>query len=107
MLGHGALLALYGLLLAASPHTIGLLVAVALLGTYCAATDGVMVALASGMLPAAARVETRPGTTPSVRPRSCAKSAVISVPDASPASMTTVIRARAAIRRLRAGKLQR
>ena len=55
VLGHGALLALYGLLLAASPHTIGLLVGVALLGSYYAATDGVIVALASGMLPGAAR----------------------------------------------------
>ena len=55
LVGHGALLALYGLLLSASPHTIALLIGVALLGSYYAATDGVMVALASGMLPEAAR----------------------------------------------------
>ena len=59
------------------------------------------------LLPTAAWVDTRPGTAPSVRPRSCAKSAVISVPEDSPASTTTVIRPSAAISRLRAGKLQR
>lgn len=51
LIGHGVLLALYGLLLAPAPHTLGLLLSVALLGTYYAATDGVTVALASGILP--------------------------------------------------------
>jgi predicted MFS family arabinose efflux permease len=53
--GHGVLLVLYMLLLSPPERTLGLLLAVALLGGYYAATDGVTVALASGMLPPSLR----------------------------------------------------
>ena len=50
---------------------------------------------------------TGPGTAPTVRPHSIAISAVISDPDRSAASTTTVTPAIAAINRLRAGNIQR
>jgi MFS family permease len=50
--GYGLLLCVYGLLLAAPTLGIpGLLLALALLGTYYAATDGVLMALASAWVP--------------------------------------------------------
>ncbi|MGW6978176.1 MFS transporter [Streptomyces sp. NPDC054932] len=54
LLGHGALLCAYGLLLApvSPPTVVGVL---ALLGTFYAATDGVLMALAAPALPAAGR----------------------------------------------------
>ena len=55
LLGHLALLAVYGLLLLPVPHTLAVFLGVALLGTYYAGTDGVMVALASGLIPPALR----------------------------------------------------
>lgn len=55
LVGHMALLGVYGLLLLPLPPTLGLFLAVALLGVYYAGTDGVIVALASGVLPAALR----------------------------------------------------
>ena len=52
LLGHVALLVLYGLLILADGAAVGVaLLAVVLLGAYYAATDGVLAALASGMLP--------------------------------------------------------
>ena len=50
---------------------------------------------------------TRPGTAPSMRPRSSATAAVISDPERSPASTTIVIALSPAMIRLRAGKPQR
>lgn len=55
LMGHVALLAVYGLLLLPVPHTLALSLGVALLGMYYAGTDGVMVALATGILPSALR----------------------------------------------------
>ena len=55
LIGHGLLLACYALVLSSPGHTLGLIVPVALLGAYYAATDGVVVALASGTLPATHR----------------------------------------------------
>ena len=42
---------MYGLLLLPVPPTLAVFLGVALLGTYYAGTDGVMVALASGLIP--------------------------------------------------------
>ena len=53
--GHLILLILYVSLLAASAHTASVFLAVVLLGAYYAATDGVVVALASGILPTGLR----------------------------------------------------
>ena len=50
---------------------------------------------------------TGPGTAPTCRPASSAISAVISEPERSAASTTTVIPASAAITRFRAGNIQR
>jgi hypothetical protein len=58
-------------------------------------------------VPAAVRLVTRPGTAATVRPRSAAKSAVVSEPDRSAASTMTVTSASAATSRLRATKHQR
>lgn len=55
LLGHVALLAVYGLLLLPVSPTLGVFLGVALLGAYYAGTDGVMVALASGLIPPALR----------------------------------------------------
>ena len=52
---HCALLAVYALLLLPLDHPIAALATVALLGTYYAGTDGVMVALTSGQVPNALR----------------------------------------------------
>ena len=51
LIGHALLLVLYVLLLRPPEHTLALIGAVALLGAYYAATDGVLAALASGILP--------------------------------------------------------
>ena len=58
-------------------------------------------------MPAAKRDVTGPGTAPTGRPSWAAKSAVVSEPDRSVASTTTVSAASAAISRLRATKHQR
>jgi MFS family permease len=55
LLGHGALLLLYVLLLVANVTMAILVLALILLGGYYAATDGVIVALASGRVPPALR----------------------------------------------------
>ena len=55
LLSHVVLLACYALLLTSPEHTLGLIVPIAFLGAYYAATDGVVIALASGTLPAAHR----------------------------------------------------
>jgi MFS family permease len=55
LLGHVALLGLYGLLILADGALVSALLAVLLLGAYYAATDGVLAALASGMLPVTLR----------------------------------------------------
>jgi MFS family permease len=54
LLGHVPLLVLYGLLMLGDA-AVGALLAVLLLGAYYAATDGVLAALASGMLPVTLR----------------------------------------------------
>jgi MFS family permease len=51
LLGHAALLAVYAWLLVPSAGTPGVFVAVLLLGAYYAATDGVLMAAAGGILP--------------------------------------------------------
>jgi hypothetical protein len=53
--GHGLLLVLYALLIVAGTNSASVLVAVVMLGAYYAATDGVVVALASGFLPLSLR----------------------------------------------------
>ena len=53
--GHVALLAVYALLLLPVPGALAVFLSVALLGAYYAGTDGVMVALASGLIPAPLR----------------------------------------------------
>jgi MFS family permease len=53
--GHGVLLLLYALLLVPGISPASVVLAVVLLGAYYAATDGVLVAAASGMLPAVLR----------------------------------------------------
>ena len=53
--GYGALLGVYGVLLSGFAGPASVLLAVVLLGAYYAATDGVMVAFASGVLPNARR----------------------------------------------------
>jgi MFS family permease len=55
LVGHGVLLLLYALLLVPGISPASVVLAVVLLGAYYAATDGVLVAVASGMLPAALR----------------------------------------------------
>lgn len=55
LLGHVALLVLYGVLILADGAAVGAALAVLLLGAYYAATDGVLAALASGMLPVTLR----------------------------------------------------
>jgi MFS family permease len=55
LLGHVALLVLYGVLILADDAVVGAALAVLLLGAYYAATDGVLAALASGMLPVTLR----------------------------------------------------
>jgi MFS family permease len=55
LFGHLILLILYVSLLAASAHAASVFLTVVLLGAYYAATDGVVVALASGILPAGLR----------------------------------------------------
>lgn len=55
LIGHGALLVLYGVLLLPLEPTLASLLSVTLLGMYYAGTDGVMVALASGILPSGLR----------------------------------------------------
>jgi MFS family permease len=55
LLGHGVLLLLYAAVMAPASHVGVVFLAVALLGAYYAATDGVVVALASGILPASLR----------------------------------------------------
>jgi len=55
LLGHGVLLLLYGMLLTATDGVAGVALVLALLGAYYALTDGVVAALASGMLPATLR----------------------------------------------------
>jgi len=49
--GHGLLLVLYASLLTAATHSASVVLAVILLGAYYATTDGVVVAMASGLLP--------------------------------------------------------
>lgn len=49
--GHGLVLCLYGLLIAADLSAAGIVACVALLGAYYAATDGVLAALAASVLP--------------------------------------------------------
>jgi MFS family permease len=49
--GHAVLLVLYAFLLIASAHWAAILVSVVLLGAYYAATDGMLAAFASGILP--------------------------------------------------------
>jgi hypothetical protein len=61
----------------------------------------------SAFAPAERQVVTGPGTAPTSRPRSAANSAVMSEPERSAASTTTVMCASAAISRLRAGNAQR
>ena len=61
----------------------------------------------SPLVPRATVEVTWPGTAATQRPRSRAKSLVIRLPLGSAASTTTVMRARPAMIRLRAGKLQR
>lgn len=51
LLGYGALLAVYAVLLSALAGPAAVLLAVVLLGAYYAATDGVVVAFAGGLLP--------------------------------------------------------
>jgi MFS family permease len=51
LLGHGLLFAVYALLLVPSDDPLRVFLAVILLGAYYAATDGVLMAVASGMLP--------------------------------------------------------
>lgn len=53
--GHIALLAVYGLLLAGDISTVGALLILGLYGSYYAATDGVLMALASVVLPEGVR----------------------------------------------------
>jgi MFS family permease len=53
--GYGALFGVYALLLVPTPGTATVLLALALFGGYYAATDGVLMALASTALPAAVR----------------------------------------------------
>jgi MFS family permease len=55
LVGHGALLLVYVLLAIPGVNAMGLVLTVLLLGAYYAATDGVIVALASGMVPSALR----------------------------------------------------
>lgn len=55
LLGHVALLVLYGVLMVADGAVVGAALAVLLLGAYYAATDGVLAALASSMLPVTLR----------------------------------------------------
>jgi MFS family permease len=55
LLGHGVLLLVYALLLVADASTLIVFLAVGLIGAYYAATDGVIVALASGFLPVSLR----------------------------------------------------
>jgi MFS family permease len=55
LLGHVALLVLYGVLILADGAVVGAALAVVLLGAYYAATDGVLAALGSGMLPVTLR----------------------------------------------------
>jgi MFS family permease len=55
LLGHGVLFAVYALLLVPSADPQRVFLAVILLGAYYAATDGVLMALAGGMLPPALR----------------------------------------------------
>lgn len=55
LIGHGFLLLVYASLVTASPQTTSVLAAVVLLGAYYAATDGVVAAMASGLLPVALR----------------------------------------------------
>ena len=64
-------------------------------------------AASSMLVPAEKRDVTGPGTAPTGRPSCCAKSAVVSEPERSVASTTTVSAARPAISRLRATKHQR
>ena len=64
-------------------------------------------AASSAFVPAEKRDVTGPGTARTGRPNCVAKSAVVSEPDRSAASTTTVSAASAAIRRLRATKHQR
>ena len=58
-------------------------------------------------MPSDRRVVTGPGTAPTVRPSSAAKSAVVSEPERSVACTTTVAAPSAAMIRLRATKHQR
>ena len=53
--GHGALLAVYGLLIVPSTYASTALASVVCLGAYYASTDGVLAALASAVLPATSR----------------------------------------------------
>jgi MFS family permease len=55
LLGHGVLLAVYALLLVPSAEPLRVFVTVILLGGYYAATDGVLMAIAGGMLPPKSR----------------------------------------------------
>jgi MFS family permease len=55
LLGHVPLLVVYGVLILADGAAVGAVLAVLLLGAYYAATDGVLAALASGMLPVTLR----------------------------------------------------
>lgn len=55
LLGYGALLAVYGILLSAVGGSTTVLLAVMLLGAYYAGTDGVVIAFASGVLEATRR----------------------------------------------------
>jgi hypothetical protein len=64
-------------------------------------------AASSAFVPLEKREVTGPGTAPTGRPSCCAKSAVVSEPERSVASTTTVRAARPAISRLRATKHQR
>jgi hypothetical protein len=59
------------------------------------------------LLPSVSRAPAGPGIAPTVRPSSSANVAVISEPDFSVASTTTVISASAAMIRFRAGNIQR
>jgi hypothetical protein len=55
LLGHGALLALYALLFIRAASAEYVVLAVFLLGVYYAATDGVLMAVCGGILPASLR----------------------------------------------------
>jgi MFS family permease len=55
LFGHGLLLLLYASLITAATHSASVIFAVVLLGGYYAATDGVVVALASEFLPVGLR----------------------------------------------------